>query len=84
MLRANGGSSLPPRKLKPGEFSIAVSLLTAEGGKTRLKFDHRGVPQWHMATRSLTAGIRITGSRSRNFLAQAKGRAHAIAQVAAR
>ncbi len=29
---------------KAGEFSIAGFHLTAEGGKTRLKFDHRGFP----------------------------------------
>jgi activator of HSP90 ATPase len=29
---------------KPGDFSIAAFYLTAEGGKTRLKFEHRGFP----------------------------------------
>jgi activator of HSP90 ATPase len=29
---------------KPGEFSIAAFYLTAEGGKTRLNFEHRGFP----------------------------------------
>ena len=29
---------------KAGEFSIAAFNLTAEGGKTRLTFDHRGFP----------------------------------------
>jgi len=29
---------------KPGEFSIAVFHLAAEGTKTRLKFEHRGFP----------------------------------------
>jgi activator of HSP90 ATPase len=29
---------------KAGEFSIAAFHLAAEGGKTRLKFDHRGFP----------------------------------------
>jgi activator of HSP90 ATPase len=29
---------------KPGEYSIAAFYLTAEGGKTRLDFEHRGFP----------------------------------------
>jgi activator of HSP90 ATPase len=29
---------------KPGGFSIAAFYLTAEGGKTRLNFEHRGFP----------------------------------------
>jgi uncharacterized protein YndB with AHSA1/START domain len=29
---------------KPGGFSIAAFYLTDEGGKTRLKFEHRGFP----------------------------------------
>ena len=29
---------------KSGEFSIAAFNLTAEGGKTKLKFEHRGFP----------------------------------------
>jgi activator of HSP90 ATPase len=29
---------------KPGDFSIAAFYLTAEGGKTRLNFEHRGFP----------------------------------------
>jgi activator of HSP90 ATPase len=29
---------------KPGEFSVAAFYLAAEGGKTRLKFEHRGFP----------------------------------------
>jgi len=29
---------------KPGAFSIAAFYLTAEGGKTRLNFEHRGFP----------------------------------------
>lgn len=29
---------------KPGEFSIAAFYLTAEGGKTKLTFEHRGFP----------------------------------------
>jgi activator of HSP90 ATPase len=42
---------------KPGEFSIAVFSLAAEGAKTKLTFDHRGFPDgagsslakgWHM------------------------------------
>jgi activator of HSP90 ATPase len=29
---------------KPGDFSIAAFYLTAEGGKTKLNFEHRGFP----------------------------------------
>jgi activator of HSP90 ATPase len=29
---------------KPGAFSIAAFYLTAEGGKTKLNFEHRGIP----------------------------------------
>ena len=29
---------------KPGGFSIAAFSLTAEGGKTKLNFEHRGFP----------------------------------------
>jgi activator of HSP90 ATPase len=29
---------------KPGHFSIAAFYLTAEGGKTKLNFEHRGFP----------------------------------------
>jgi activator of HSP90 ATPase len=42
---------------KPGDFSIAAFYLTAQGGKTRLHFEHRGFPNgngaglaqgWHL------------------------------------
>jgi uncharacterized protein YndB with AHSA1/START domain len=69
---------------KPGEFSIAAFNLTAEGGKTKLKFDHRGFPNGNGA--SLARGWHVHyWEPLAKFLAQGKGaRAHAIAQVAAR
>ncbi|SRR5258708_178554 len=35
---------------KPGEFSIAAFYLAGEGGKTRLRFEHRGFPHGDGAT----------------------------------
>jgi activator of HSP90 ATPase len=42
---------------KPGEFSVAAFYLAAEGGKTRLKFEHRGFPNGEGA--SLAKGWRV-------------------------
>jgi activator of HSP90 ATPase len=35
---------------KPGDFSIAVFYLSAEGAKTKLNFEHRGFPNGNGAT----------------------------------
>jgi activator of HSP90 ATPase len=41
---------------KPGEFSIAIFHLSAEGAKTKLSFEHRGCPNGNGA--SLAQGWR--------------------------
>jgi activator of HSP90 ATPase len=59
---------------KAGEFSIAAFNLTAEGGKTKLKFEHRGFPNGNGI--SLASGWHAHyWEPLAKFLAQGKGAA---------